>query len=94
MAKKSRKNKKIKYRKITFKLSAKQKSILERCCELEKTTLNKFIKSAIKEHVMKYSERIADQDANVVSENQLALFDFDQIGNQMEIFVEDEMEVE
>ena len=92
MAKKSRKQKKIKYKKITFKLSAKQKRIIDRCCQLEKTTPNKFIKSAINDYVMKYADRIAEQDANVVSENQLALFDFDQIGQQIEIFVEDEME--
>lgn len=92
MAAKSSKAKKIKYKKISFKLSAKQKTIIDRCCLLEKTTHNKFIKTAIKEHVMKYAERIAQQDANVVSENQLALFDFDNIGQQMDIFVEDDME--
>ncbi len=90
MAAKSQKSKKIKYKKITFKLSAKQKAIIDRCCLLEKTTHTKFIKSAIKEHVMKFAERLAQQDANAVSENQLALFDFDNVSEQMEMFVDDD----
>ncbi len=44
-----RKKKKIKYKPITFKLSDRQKKSLEAYCRRNNTTVNKYIKSAIKE---------------------------------------------
>lgn len=86
MAVNGNKKRKVKYRKITFKLSDKQKAILQRCSEYENTTPNKFIKSAIEQKVKQYADRLAEEDANQVSENQLELFDFNKIGKQVSLF--------
>lgn len=88
--KKKTKVKKIKFYKVVFKLSAKQKNLIEKCSKYEKTTSNRFIKTAIKNHVMRYADRIIDDESNLVSENQLKLFDFEEKDKQMVMFVEEE----
>jgi len=75
-----------KFRKITFKLSYRQLDIINRYCKYQELTPNKLIKSSIKEYLEKYQDDIPKEDN--VSENQLALWDFD-ADTQMEISFED-----
>jgi hypothetical protein len=72
---KYKKVKKIKYKKVLFKLSEKQKSIIDRYCIAKRTTPNKMIKTAIKEYIMRNAS--LPDDEYYISENQLKLFDFE-----------------
>ncbi|MFO8055342.1 MAG: hypothetical protein R6U19_09310 [Bacteroidales bacterium] len=63
-----------KFRKVSFKLSARERKKLEQCSSMESMTLNKFIKSAIREKMYRYKERLEEIEQNQVSENQLKLF--------------------
>lgn len=69
-----RKKKKRKFRKVTIKLSQKERKAIEYCMLIESLTLNKFIKSAIREKLHGYRDRINEMESNMVSENQLSLF--------------------
>lgn len=71
---KKQKTNKIKFRKVTFKLSDKQKKIIERFCKLHNTTPNKFYKKAIVEYLSSYSS-LSPEDEYYISKNQLKLFD-------------------
>ncbi len=68
------KKKKIKFKKITFKLSQKQFNIVERFCKIKKISPNKLFKKAIKDYIVTHYD--FTDDANYeISENQLDLFD-------------------
>lgn len=72
--KRKKKRTKIKYRKLQLKISDKQKKMLELYCHTHKLTVNKLTRKAIKE----YLERHYDiPEENVVSENQMSIFDLD-----------------
>lgn len=70
--KKSIKRKKIKYRKVAFKLSAKQKKSLDNYCNARNTTPNKLIKKSISRYINNFSKVVPDEV--YATENQLDLF--------------------
>ena len=72
----NKKKKKIKYKKFAFKLSEKQKSIIDRFCRAKKVSHNKMIKSAIKDYIRKFADSLPEED--FISENQLSLFDVEE----------------
>lgn len=59
---------------MSLKLSQRERQAIEYCMSIESITLNKFIKSAIREKLHRYRDRINDIESNIVSENQLSLF--------------------
>jgi hypothetical protein len=67
------KRKKTKYKKITIKLSARQKKSLENYCSARKTTPNKLIKKSIKRFINGFDRSVPGE--YYVSEKQLDLFD-------------------
>ena len=89
---KYKKVKKIKYKKVLFKLSEKQKSIIDRYCIAKRTTPNKMIKTAIKEYIMRNAS--LPDDEYYISENQLQLFDFDDEVDNNELDTDFEVESE
>ncbi|NTW32648.1 MAG: hypothetical protein HGB12_08500 [Bacteroidetes bacterium] len=77
------KDRKIKTKKVTFRLSLKQKKIIDRYCISHNLTNNKLIKSALKEYMLRHFNL---PDEEYISENQLNLFDFeDDIIEQQEL---------
>ena len=70
--KKSKKRKKIKYRKVVFKLSATQKKSLDNYCAARQTTPNKLIKKSISRYINGFSKDVPDKFC--ITENQLKLF--------------------
>ena len=79
-----KRTRKTKYKKIVFKLSAKQKESIDRYCTQKQITPIKLIKSSLKDFIC-----IGDdlkKDDNMISENQLALFDMDNTGEQLTMF--------
>ncbi len=70
--KKKKKKIKVKFKKVAFKLSERQVTLIDRHCLRKKTTRNKLIKDAIKDY-FKYNSLPAEE--NYVTENQLQLFD-------------------
>lgn len=89
MATKKSKPAKRKFRKVSFKVSSKERNLIEQCSQLEETTMNKFIKAAIREKVALYKEQLEEQKRNQVSENQLTLFTSKKAGEQISIFDKD-----
>ncbi|MFO8087495.1 MAG: hypothetical protein R6T91_06775 [Bacteroidales bacterium] len=85
MASKKGKPARKKFKKISFKISSTERNRIEYCSRLENTTMNKFIKAAIREKAARYQERIEEQEKNQVSENQLSLFSTDNSGEQTSI---------
>jgi len=73
-----------KFKTYTFKLTYKQKDLIERCSRLKNTTPNKLIKSAIKDLLDRYSGML-EADSHV-AENQLSLFRKEDYGEQLSIF--------
>lgn len=67
------KRKKIRYKKVEFKISAIQKKRIDRYCRLKKTTAVKVIKKAVKEYLERHAADLPEEV--VVSKNQLKLFD-------------------
>lgn len=65
--------KKVKYRKVDFKLTDGQKKALERYCRVHNVTPVRFIKSLVNNHVARYRNESAPP--SYVTENQLELFD-------------------
>lgn len=65
--------KKVKYKKIVFKITVGQKEALDLMCKKQRTTPVKFLKSQISKQVTKY--RTNPEPPNYVTENQLQLFD-------------------
>ncbi len=72
----TKKKKKIKYKKFAFKLSEKQKVIIDKFCNAKKMSPNKMIKTAIRDYISKFADSLAEEDS--ISENQLSLFDVDE----------------
>ena len=70
---KIKKKKKIKYKKFAFKLSEKQKVIIDKFCKAKKISPNKMIKSAIRDCISKFADSLPEED--FISENQLSLFE-------------------
>ena len=70
-----RKKKIRKTKKIIFKLSLRQKKILDRYCIVHNITNNKLIKQALKEYMLRYYDF---PDIENISQNQLKLFDFEE----------------
>jgi len=67
------KQKKKKFKNISFKLSDKQHSIVKTFCANKKISPNKLFKSAIKEYILRnYDFKNNNYE---ISENQLDLFD-------------------
>jgi len=83
-----KKIKKVRYRKVSLKLSEKQKKIIDRHCKVHKTTPNKLIKQSIKEYLLRNAN--SEEKNYYISENQLQLFDFDD--NESTIAAEEEEE--
>ncbi len=73
---KKKRKKKIKYKKIVFKLSAKQKKSLENYCKARKTTPNKLIKKSISRYINGFDKSVPDEYFK--SERQLDLFGNDE----------------
>ncbi|HOV11047.1 MAG TPA: hypothetical protein PLL90_04725 [Bacteroidales bacterium] len=73
---KKKKKRKIRYKKFEFKLSEKQKSIIDKFCHAKKTSPNKMIKTAIRDYISKFADSLPEED--YISENQLQLFDVEE----------------
>jgi len=71
---KPKKRKKIKFKKITFKISDKQKKLIGNYCKVHKTTPNKLIKKSIKEYIKNNYNPTQGEDYHI-TKNQLKLFD-------------------
>ena len=80
-APKKKKKRKIKYKKFEFKLSEKQKKIIDKFCRAKKVSPNKMIKTAIRDYISKFADSLPEED--YISENQLQLFDVEE---EQEIF--------
>jgi len=76
VAHKKKRKKKTKYKKIVFKLSAKQKKSLENYCKARKTTPNKLIKKSISRYINGFDNSVPDEYFK--SERQLDLFGNDE----------------
>jgi hypothetical protein len=89
-----KKRKKVKFRKLVIKLSDKQTKQVQKCSVKQKTSSNKLIKLAIKEYLTRHANLLVEEP-NYVTKNQLKLFDFDKMPEQMNIFaiIEKEEEV-
>lgn len=73
MAKK-KKIKKVKYKKVAFKLSAKEMQQLDICAKIQKTTANKIIKKALRYYIKNNFDKEAFAKVEI-SENQMDIFD-------------------
>jgi hypothetical protein len=63
----------IKYKTVTFKLSAKQMKSLKNYCRARKTTPTKLIKKSIRYYIDNFAESVPEKYH--VSHNQLDLFE-------------------
>lgn len=68
-----KKRKKIRYTKITLKLTTRQKRSLQNYCEARKTTPKKLIKKAIKRYINGFDKSVPAE--YYATENQLDLFE-------------------
>ncbi|HNX07685.1 MAG TPA: hypothetical protein PKL96_08885 [Bacteroidales bacterium] len=73
---KKKKKRKIKYKKFEFKLSEKQKKIIDKFCHAKKVSPNKMMKTAIRDYISKFADSLPEED--YISENQLKLFDVEE----------------
>lgn len=73
MARASRKKNRKRFRKVEFKLSAQQMSMIEVVCENENITPNKLYKRLIKEHLSDNAELFSKKEE--AAKNQLKLFE-------------------
>jgi hypothetical protein len=78
-AKRKKKRKKIRYSKLTIKLSSKQKKSLLNYCKARKTTPTKLIKKSIKRYIKGFDKNVPEE--YFVTENQLELFEEKQTNN-------------
>jgi hypothetical protein len=76
-----------KFRKISIKLSDKEFKLLENCVEYDATTINKFIKSSMRDKFTDLKPLIKQKKEEDLK-NQLSLFDFERKYNQMTMFEE------
>lgn len=72
--KRSKRRKKIKYKSISLKVSARQYSVLQRYCAKHKLTPNKVLKKALRVYMERFGP-IMDHVPLPVSEKQLTIFD-------------------
>ncbi|MCF8230196.1 MAG: hypothetical protein K9G58_15895 [Bacteroidales bacterium] len=72
-----KKRKKVRYTKMSFKLSMRQKKSLMNYCHARKTTPTRLIKKMIKPYLENYSREVPEE--LYVTENQLDLFEEDGI---------------
>lgn len=72
MAARKKKRKKVKFREISFRLTAKQKKSLQNYCRARKTTPTKLIKKMIRPYISNYADDVPDEF--YITENQLDLF--------------------
>ncbi|MBE0663634.1 MAG: hypothetical protein IH597_14355 [Bacteroidales bacterium] len=72
--KRSKRRKKVKFKKITFKVSANQFSTLQRYCAKHDLTSNKLIKKALKVYLERFGPVIEKHPVKI-SEKQLTIFD-------------------
>jgi hypothetical protein len=70
----SKKARRHKFRKLTFKFSKREFEVLEKCAELESTTINKFIKQSIRKNIDYMMPRLKTWLDQVQPDNQLKLF--------------------
>ncbi len=75
-ANKKPKKRKIKFKRFEFKLSEKQKGIIDKFCRAKKISPNKMIKASIRDYISKFADSLPEDD--YISENQLKLFDVDE----------------
>lgn len=68
-----KKRKKVRYSKITFKLSLKQKKSLVNYCRARQTTPTKLVKKSIKRYINGFDKNVPEE--YYVTENQLDLFE-------------------
>ena len=73
VSKRKKKRKKVRYSKLTIKLSSKQKKSLANYCKARKTTPTKLIKKSIKRYINGFDKTVPEE--YYVSENQLELFE-------------------
>lgn len=73
---KKKRKRKIKYKKFEFKLSEKQKRLIDKFCHAKKVSPNKMIKTAIRDYISKFADSLPEED--YISENQLQLFDVEE----------------
>jgi len=66
--------KRKKFRKITFKFSKREYEILEKCAQLESTSINKFVKMNIRNGIDEMMPRLKTWLDQLQPENQLKLF--------------------
>lgn len=74
MSKKSKPSKRKKFRKVTFKFSKQEYEVLEKCAQLESTTINKFVKKNIRNGISEMMPRLKKWLDQKQPENQLTLF--------------------
>lgn len=67
--------KKVKFKKVTFKITEGQKKALEIMCKRQKTTPVRYLKSIITNQTARY--KASPQPVSYVTENQLQLFDLE-----------------
>ena len=70
--KKKKTKRKIKYSEFTFKLSAKQKKQFIRCCKLNNTSPNKFVRMIISNYLEHHADQLKED--KTIHKNQLKLF--------------------
>jgi hypothetical protein len=75
----SKKRKKIRYRKLVFKVSAQQKKQIDRYCKVKRTTTVRLIRKALNEYLDRHADEIPEEV--VISKNQLKLFDLSEEHN-------------
>jgi hypothetical protein len=84
-----KKKRKIRYKKFEFKLSEKQKKLIDKFCRAKKVSPNKMIKTAIRDYIRKFADSLPEED--YISENQLQLFNVEE---DQEVYTPPESEEE
>lgn len=86
-----KKRKKVRYSKITFKLSFKQKKSLVNYCRARQTTPTKLIKKSIKRYINGFDQNVPEE--YYVTENQLDLFEEKEENKQKSKIENNEVEI-
>lgn len=85
-SRRSTRRNRYKFKAYTFKLTYKQKEMVERCAHLTNITTNRLIKTALKDYLDHYAGML--EEDRCVAENQLSLFGKENVGEQLSIFDE------
>lgn len=72
--KRSKRRRKVKYKSVSLKVSAKQYNAIKLYCARHKLTPNKVIKKALRVYLERFGP-VLDNQTVKVSENQLTIFD-------------------